>query len=378
MLYFDSAATSLLRPRAVRHAVDTSLRKYAGYGRSGHKAAVQAAEAVYACREEVAALFGLTAPERVIFCQNATHALNIALLGLPLKGSRIVISGYEHNAVRRPLVARCEREERTLSVAGSPLFDREGALRAFEHLLDAECALCVCTMVSNVFGNILPVAEIGAICRERGIPFVIDAAQAAGCMAVDCKILNADIVCMPGHKGLLGPTGTGIMLLCTDCLPQPLLFGGTGGDSANLHQPEYLPDRFESGTPNLPGINGLCAGVRYIRKYGSRIWRRETKLVSELKYALKNFPGVRLFDSEGETCGNLFSFAVDGMQSEAVAEKLAARGVAVRAGLHCAPLAHESAGTLADGTVRVSVCGENTEEEVTRFCRTLWAVLMRK
>ncbi|MBE6952128.1 MAG: aminotransferase class V-fold PLP-dependent enzyme [Ruminococcaceae bacterium] len=378
MIYFDSAATSLLRPPSVRRAVSGSIGKHAGYGRSGHRAAEKAAEAVFACRSEAAKLFGLVDETRVVFCTSATQALNTAIMGLPLQNKAAVISGYEHNAVRRPLVRRSERDGLEIRIAQSRLFDRDDAVRAFDRLLDQRCGLCVCTMVSNVFGNLLPVEEIGRMCRERGIVFVVDASQAAGSLPVDAGRIGADIICVPGHKGLLGPVGTGMMLLCTDVRPEPLLFGGTGGESRSLYQPETIPERFESGTLNVAGICGLCEGIRYVRKHLPKIRYREEKLVRELKYALQTFSGIRVYDSGSEPCGSLFSFTADGWHPEELAQKLAERGIAVRAGLHCAPLAHESVGTACEGTVRVSLCGENTDAEVLRFCRTLWTILMRK
>ena len=378
MIYFDSAATSFLRPACVRRAIDHSLRMHAGYGRSGHQAAELAAKEVFGCRVDIASFFNLQEAERVVFCQNATHALNIALLGVELKKKGVVISGYEHNAVYRPLVERSVREGLQLRVVNSTLFDREDAVKAFDHALDSSCGLCVCTMVSNVFGNILPVEEIGKLCAERGICFIVDASQAAGSLPVDVEKLRADIVCMPGHKGLLGPGGTGLMLLCSDIRPKPLYFGGTGGDSASPYQPEIIPERYESGTLNVAGICGLHAGISYLLKHRMEILTQERHLIQTLRYALKTFSGVTVYGSDSESSGSLLSFTVRGRESEVIGAELAQRGIAVRAGLHCAPLAHRCVGTDSEGTVRVSVCGENTEAEVTRFCRTLWTILMRK
>jgi selenocysteine lyase/cysteine desulfurase len=236
MIYFDNAATSLLRPKSVHAAVMRSLKTHAGYGRSGHHAAVSAGEEIYSCRCAAAKLFNIEKPENVVFCQNATHALNTAVFGLYERGAAAVISGYEHNAVLRPLTELERQGEIEICIAASPLFDCEAAVRAFERAFDEleargkKCAICVCTMVSNVFGFILPVGKIGKLCRERGIAFIVDAAQAAGSLEVDAKKIGADVICAPGHKGLLGPTGTGLMLLCSDKLPRPYMYGGTGGD----------------------------------------------------------------------------------------------------------------------------------------------------
>ena len=378
MIYFDSAATSFQRPPAVKRAFYESIGPHAGYGRSGHAAAERAAEAVYDCRLAAAELFGLSAPERVVFCQNATQALNTAIFGLPLAKKRAVISGYEHNAVYRPLIERGDRDGTELTVAQSGLFDEAGALDAFDRALDETCGLCVCTMVSNVFGNLLPVEQIGRMCRERGILFVVDASQAAGSLEVDARRLSADIICVPGHKGLLGPVGTGMMLLCTEVVPEPLLFGGTGGESESPRQPLLPPERYESGTQNIAGICGLREGIRHILRNREAIRRREAGLIAYLKNELLRINGVTVYGGLNAACGSLFSFNAEGIDCETVAAKLAERDVAVRAGLHCAPLAHRSAGTERSGTVRVSCGGENTMREGERFCAVLADILKQK
>ncbi len=376
MIYFDSAATSLLRPKSVGRAVLKSIKNHAGYARSGYGAALSAGEEVYSCRCDAAKLFNLSKPENVIFCQNATHALNTAIFGLYRNGSAVVISGYEHNAVLRPL---CELERQgkiELIIAKSPLFDSEAAVKAFADAFDSHsargkaCGLCACTMVSNVFGFIMPVEKIGKLCEERGIAFVVDASQAAGSVEVDSVKIGADIICVPGHKGLLGPTGTGLMLLCSERLPRPLIFGGTGGDSKNRHQPEYAPERYESGTQNVAGICGLRAGILHVQKHREQIFARERILCGLLADGLAEIKGVKVFDLHENQAG-LLSFSVDGADSEYLAEKLAEKGVAVRGGLHCAPLAHETAGTLKYGTVRLSPCGENTVIEAETALRAI-------
>lgn len=376
MIYLDHAATSFQRPPAVARAVKASLQHHAGYGRSGHDAAVRAAEAVYDCRVAAAELFGLSAPERVIFCCNATHALNTAILGMPMRAKRAVISGYEHNAVYRPLMERAVRDGTETVIAASPLFDPDGAVRAFDQLLDERCGLCVCTMLSNVFGNRLPVEIIGRMCRERQIPFIVDASQAAGTLAVDAGRLSADVICMPGHKGLLGPAGTGMMLLCGERMPEPLLFGGTGGDSASPHQPPTPPERFESGTLNVPGICGLREGIRYIAEHREAIHAREIALNTWLRRRMAAIPGVRVYGITETVNSGLFSWNADGWDCERMAEALAENGIAVRAGLHCAPLAHRSAGT--EGTVRVSFGWNSTQRETERFAETLETILFQK
>lgn len=377
MIYFDNAATSFARPSAVGRAAVESLRHHAGYGRSGHKAAESAAEAVFDCREAAAKLFGLPSPERVVFCLNATQALNTAIFGLPMRAKRAVISGYEHNAVYRPLIERGRRDGTETVIAQSRLFDEQEAAEVFDKLLDERCGLCVCTMVSNVFGNRLPVERIGAMCGERGIPFVVDASQAAGSLPVDVRAIHADVVCMPGHKGLLGPTGTGLMLLCGTQMPEPLLYGGTGSESASPHLPDAPPERFESGTLNIAGICGLREGIRYVAEHRAAIQANESALAVWLKTRLAAIDGVTVYGEPQTPCG-LFSFNADGWDSETLAAALAAQNIAVRAGLHCAPLAHRSVGTEAQGTVRVSFGWASRQAEAERFAQVLKKILRSK
>ena len=344
MIYLDSGATSLVKPSGVYRAVRQAMETCGNPGRGGHEAAMAAARTVYRCRESAADLFDCQ-PEQVVFTGNCTHGLNIAINTLVKPGSRVVISGFEHNAVTRPLHAL----QAKLQVAGRKLFDPEDTLRSFQKALDQGADVAVFTHVSNVFGYILPVQSMAAMCRERRIPFIIDAAQSAGTIPISLKALGADFVAMPGHKGLLGPQGTGI-LLCNR-IPKPLMAGGTGSESIRQSMPDDLPERGEAGTLNVPGIAGLDAGLRYLKKAGvERIGKREQKMARECADMLHAL-GFRVFD--GQNQGGVVSF-VPGCDGEEAAEKLGRKGIALRAGLHCAPLAHESVGTLETGTVRVS------------------------
>ena len=276
MIYLDSAATSLLKPPSVARATAMAVRTMASPGRGGHSAAMRAADTVFACREAAAELFHVPEPERVVFTMNATHALNIAIHSLVSPGDPVVISGYEHNSVTRPLHALGAQ----VRVAESPLFDPEAAVSAFRRALPGAKA-AVCTMVSNVFGYLLPVREIAELCAAAGVPLIVDASQAAGCVAFDAAALGAAFVAMPGHKGLLGPQGTGILLCFAQ--PKPLLCGGTGSQSVLQDMPVELPDRLEAGTHNVPGIAGLLAGIRYLSAHGvEHIERRERWLAQRL------------------------------------------------------------------------------------------------
>lgn len=344
MIYLDSGATSFRKPPAVLRAVEQAMRECANPGRGGYRAAMQAARRVYACRELAGQMFDCQ-PEQVVFTANCTHGLNIALRTLFRKGDRVVISGFEHNAVTRTLHALGVQTV----VAGRRLFDWQDTLECFEKALRSGVNGAVFTHVSNVFGYILPVEQLAALCRVHGVPFVIDCAQSAGSLPMQLGKLGADFIAMPGHKGLLGPMGTGL-LLCGR-LPEPLLCGGTGSLSAQQEMPDFLPDRAEAGTLNVPGIAGLEAGLRYIRTVGEdTIFRAEQKEAARCAAGLEKL-GIQVF--HGEHCGGTVSF-VSGIDCEEMAQRLAKRGIAVRAGLHCAPMAHESAGTLQSGTVRVS------------------------
>ena len=361
MIYLDNAATSYPKLPQVRRAVDRAMATCANPGRGGHQASMAAARVVFRCRQRAAGMFGCR-PEQVVFTSNCTHGLNIAIRDLVKPGARVVITGFEHNAVIRPLHGLKAR----VTVAGRTLFDWEDTLSHFEDALKQGADAAVFTHVSNVFGYVLPVAEMAALCRQYSVPFAVDAAQSAGTEPVDLAGWGADFVAMPGHKGLLGPMGTGL-LLCGR-VPEPLLFGGTGSESMNRDMPEDLPERLEPGTVNVPGIAGLDGGIACLEREGiHRIRKREILLADRCAAGLRNL-GFRVFD--GSHRSGTLSFLANG-DGEELAEKLAKAAVAVRAGLHCAPLAHESAGTAETGTVRVSFGWANQEADVERFLKTL-------
>ncbi|MBQ9148682.1 MAG: aminotransferase class V-fold PLP-dependent enzyme [Oscillospiraceae bacterium] len=368
MIYLDNGATSFHKPPAVRWAVQDAMERCANPGRGGYPAAMAATKTVYACRAAAGELFDC-GPEQVVFTSNCTHGLNIAIRTLVKPGDRVVVSGFEHNAVTRPLRGLGAE----MAVAGRKLFDWADTLESFRRALDRKPAAAVFTHVSNVFGYILPVEQMAALCRERGIPFIIDAAQSAGVVPVSLKKWGADFIAMPGHKGLLGPQGTGI-LLCAR-LPEPLLRGGTGSDSINQAMPDFLPDRAEAGTVNVPGIAGLGEGLRYIRRRGlERIGTAEHRQAMNCAAGLEKL-GFQVF--QGPHQAGTVSF-VPGRDCESAAEYLAGQGIAVRAGLHCAPLAHESAGTLETGTVRVSFGHDASDLQTERFLQAVSKLPGRK
>ena len=365
MIYFDSAATSFQKPKTVAEAVTRAIRECASPGRGGYRPAMNAAEELYKCRELAGELFSCAA-DNVVFTMNATHGLNMAINTLVKPGGNVVISGFEHNAVWRPLNKLGAR----IRIAGRNLFDPEDTLKQFDALVRPGMDAVICTHVSNVFGYILPVQEIAELCRRRGVPFVLDASQSAGVLPVSMEHLNADFIAMPGHKGLYGPQGTGL-LLCGR-MPEPLLCGGTGSLSRSSEMPDFLPDRGEAGTHNVPGICGLMEGMRFIDKLGiGRILQHEKALCRCIAENLKTEKRIRLFWSDSGCQTGVLSLCFAGRDCEMAAEYLAQHGCAVRGGLHCAPLAHESAGTLECGTVRLSPSAFSTPKQADILSRWL-------
>jgi len=333
-----------------------------------------AAETAYRCREVAAELFHVEKPEHIVFTHNATHGLNMAIKSTIRRGDRVVISSFEHNSVVRPLQAVGAE----VTVVRCDPFAQTAAVRAFAERILPETKLVVCNHVSNVFGAILPVERIAALCRARGIPFILDASQSAGVLEIDAAALGADFIAMPGHKGLYGPQGIGI-LICKNPPENTLIEGGTGGDSLRFDMPEDLPDRLEAGTHNMLGISGLLEGLRFVKKRGiGEILYQERKLLRQLVQGLNNIPGIQAYVARSPLVQTgVLSFVLDGIDCEAAAEALGETDVAVRAGLHCSPLAHTSAGTLGSGTVRVSFSAFNTGKEVDRFLQIAGRVAKR-
>ena len=373
MIYLDSAATTFQKPPSVAAAMQDALRTMSSPGRGGHPAAMKAAETAFQCRSELAELFGVANPERVVFTSNATHGLNIAIKSLVPPGGKVVVSGYEHNAVTRPLTALGAE----IAVAEAPLFRQSDVAAAFDRLIVPGTDAVVCNHISNVFGFIQPVEEIAALCRERGVPFIIDASQSAGVLPLNMDRLGAAFIAMPGHKGLYGPQGTGVLLCGENVTAKTLLEGGTGSLSIQQEMPDFLPDRLEAGTHNMPGISGLLAGVKYVRQRGMQnILDRERRLALLAAEGMRTIDGVRVFALSGlRDQAGVLSFAPEYKDVEEIGSGLAEKGIAVRSGLHCAPFAHRSAGTLDTGTVRLSFSDFNTPVEVYRFLSVLQGVL---
>lgn len=369
MIYFDSAATTFQKPPAVAAAVEDALRTMSSPGRGGYPAAMRAADTAFACRNELAELYRMGSPEQVVFTLNATHALNLAIKSLVPPGGKAVVSGYEHNAVTRPLATLGAQ----IDVAAGPLFQPAAVTEAFDRMVTPDTDAVICNHISNVFGFVQPVEDIAALCRQRGVPLIVDASQSAGILPLDMTALGAAFVAMPGHKGLYGPQGTGVLLCGEGQKTATLLEGGTGSQSIQQSMPDFLPDRLEAGTHNMPGIAGLLAGVRFVRRQGlEAICRKERRLAQLAAEGLRTIPGVHVWATPDLTAqAGVVSFTADGWDVEELAGALGEREIAVRAGLHCAPLAHRTVGTLESGTVRLSFSAMNTPAEVCRFLAIL-------
>ena len=373
MIYLDSAATTFQKPAAVQRAVVQAMRTMSSPGRGGYASAQLAEETLFRCRSAAAELFSVPSAEQVVFTMNATHALNIAVKSLVRPGGRAVVSGYEHNAVTRPLHALGAE----VIVAAAPLFHPKETAEAFERALALGADAAVCTHVSNVFGDILPIAEIARLCRAAGVPLIIDASQSAGVLPVDFSALGAAFIAMPGHKGLYGPQGTGLLLCGHEALP--LLEGGTGSESLRQEMPDFLPDRLEAGTHNVPGIAGLAAGIDFVRAQRTeRIFLHEQQLLRRAVQGMRRIPRVTCYaPQDARMQAGVLSFTVEGLDPEETAAQLAQRGIALRAGLHCAPFAHRTAGTLPDGTVRMSVSAFSRTFEIDALLIALLEVAAR-
>ena len=369
MIYLDNAATTAPKPESVRLAVADTLRNlWANPGRSGHELSIAAGNLVYDCRERLSTFFGFDAPERIIFTLNCTHAINLVIKGLGLKHCKIVTSSMEHNAVMRPL-EKLKKQGCKIEIAEVFLDDPAATVRSFARLIDDNTHLVICTHASNVCGVILPIEQIGKLCRDRGVPFAVDAAQSAGVLPIDMQKMNIDFLCIPGHKGLYGPMGTGA-LLCGKDLPDTLMEGGTGNYSASFLQPADYPERLESGTVNLPGIAGLKAGVEFVsKKTVPRIHEYEMGLIQSAYEGLRRIRGVTLYTPfpDKERYVPVLSFNVGGFHSAEAGERLSKGGFALRAGLHCAPAAHRRLGTISYGTVRMATSVFNRPEEIRAF-----------
>jgi cysteine desulfurase family protein len=375
-IYVDNAATSWPKPPAVIAAMQQHYSEAGGNpGRSGHRMAVAAARIVARTREAVAEMLGASDPSRIVFTPNATYALNLALYGLLRQGDHVVTTRLEHNSVMRPLR---DLEARGIHLTAVAL-DRRGDvdLEAMRAAMRPGTKLVVTTHASNVTGTLVPVGDVAAIARAVGALTLVDAAQTAGTMPIDVEGLGADLLAFTGHKGLLGPTGTGGLYVREHVDLRPLVRGGTGSDSAREHQPEFMPDAFESGTSNVAGLAGLGAAIDFLRAVGvAAVREHERTLVSRFLERAGDVPTLTAHGPHdaARQCG-LVSFTLEALSPADVALLLDERfDVMVRAGLHCAPAAHRAIGTLPTGTVRASFGWFNTIADVDALLDALRSI----
>ena len=375
MIYLDSAATSLHKPPQVAQAAANAILHLGNAGRGAHEATLSAGRVIYEAREKLAELFGVGAPMRVCMMFNTTDARNTAIGRLTRPGDHVVTTEAEHTSVLRPLY-RAEQRGARLTIV--PMDKTTGRVREADILaaIRPDTRAVVCAHASNVTGNALDIEAIGSYCRAHGILFLVDAAQSAGAFDIDMQRMGISALCLPGHKGLLGPQGTGV-LLCGDA-GRPLLCGGTGSDSINEKMPDYLPDRLEAGTHNVAGIAGLREGIRYIKSMGEeRICGYETMLCGIMADRLSEVEGLTVYRSNRSQAGVL-SVRHKRIDPEALCGMLGEHGIAARCGLHCAPLAHRTVGTLDTGTLRLSFSPFLSKANVIEAANTITRLINSK
>jgi len=378
MIYLDNAATSFPKPESVYLALDRFARQdLANPGRAGHKMALAAEHALDDCRHLLNQLFHGEAPERFIFTLNCTDALNMAFKGILADGDHVVITNLEHNSVSRPL--------RALELAGRItvtriLADSGGTIDpdAIARAVTPRSRLIAMTHASNVLGTVQPVAEVGRLARARDVLFLVDAAQTAGAVPIDVQKMNIDLLAFPGHKSLLGPTGTGALYVGPRAAVRAWREGGTGGDSSSETQPREFPYFLEGGTPNVLGVAGLAAGVRYVKERGvEAIHKHELTLTARLARRLAEAVHVQVYGHQdwSNRVGTL-SFRSETLPAAEIGGVLdQAFDIAVRPGLHCAPYIHRSLGTFPEGTVRISTGPFSTNDDVDRLAEALGEIL---
>lgn len=375
IIYLDHAATSWPKPPVVKEAMLQAMDiAGANPGRGSHQMAVAASKVLFNTRRMIAALFGIHNPNDIVLTSNTTMSLNLAIKGTLQRGDHVITTMMEHNSVRRPL--EYLKSLGIIEVDYLPLTE-EGqiSLERLEKAIRPNTKLVVVSHSSNLLGSILPIQEISAITRKYSILLLVDAAQSAGVLPIHVEEMGIDLLAFPGHKGLLGPQGTGGLYIRPGIIVDPLLHGGTGSQSESIEQPTVRPDRYESGTPNTIGYAGLSAGIEQVLSLTTkRIYDHEWALSQYLMDGLLDIPGLHILGpGKGIPRSGLVSFFIDHIDSAELAFRLdREHGIAVRAGYHCTPLAHESAGTLERGAVRASFGVNSTEAEVSALLAAVY------
>ena len=368
MIYLDNAATSYPKPRGMVAAMEECILKYCGNpGRSGHSMSMKTGEEVYHARRKIASLFGIKQPERLVFTQNTTEALNMGLKGVLQSGDNVITTTMEHNSVLRPLKA-LEKRGVSQSVIRA---DREGYIKAseIEKAIRKDTKLIAITAASNVTGTRMPIEEIGELARRRGILFLVDGAQGAGSMAIDVEKMHIDMLAFPGHKGLLGPQGTGALYVSPEIRLKHIMEGGTGTDSKSRFQPCEFPEGYEAGTINAPAIIGLGYSAEFVEKIGPEvIGKYEEELIGWLDERLDEMDFVKRYGPDACRKTGISLINIRGVGAEEVTSILSSKyGIAVRGGYHCAGLAHKTIGTWEEGAVRISVGPFNTRRDMEKL-----------
>lgn len=375
MIYLDNAATTFPKPNSVARAVNNAIINFsANPGRSGHKLSIKASREIYECRKIIAKLFNVKNIENIIFTNNCTQALNTVIMGTLEPGDHVIISSLEHNSVLRPIVALSKQRDITYSIAKVHFNDDEKTLNEFRKAINKDTKLAVFTHASNVCGVKLPVERISAMLKQYGILTCIDTAQTAGVVPLNFEDSDIDYICAAGHKGLFGPMGTGILITNRGLKTKPFVYGGTGSRSSEKEQPNIMPDKFESGTLNLPGIAGLKAGAEFVYNMDIKnIHQKEMNLIIKLYDQLEKIDAVKLYTKRPnhKKFVPLLLFNIKNKNSEEVARYLSEHSIAVRAGLHCAPLAHKQLGTIETGGIRVAPSVFNNIQEINMFTQQI-------
>ena len=379
MIYLDNAATSFPKPRRVAEEQLRCMQFYGGNpGRGSHALALAAAEKIYECREALASFFGSRNPENVIFTMNTTMALNTAIKGLLHRGDHVLISDMEHNAVFRPIYKLAQDGVITYDVFDTfptnPLRTEKMICASILEKIRPTTRMLICAHASNICSATLPIKAIGAFCRKKGILLVVDAAQSAGHLPIDMDEMQIDALCTPGHKGLWGPQGCGVLILGDGIIADTLIEGGSGYNSLEGDMPKEAPERYEAGTLPTPAIAGLLEGVREINRLGiEHIHAHESALTKRLCERLIDMPKLSLFAPHHE--GSVLLFSLANISADRVGAFLNERGFCVRTGFHCAALAHATLGTPPSGAIRVSPSLFNTVAQIDSFADTVKELL---
>lgn len=381
LIYLDNAATTYPKPQSVLMASSKANQYSANPGRSGYKLSLNASEVLFNCRQKAADFFNLPNVENCILTPSCTVSLNTVIYGTLKQGDHVVISSLEHNSVLRPVKKLSDKGIITYDVAEVFEGDDDSTVDSFRKCMNNKTRLVVCTHASNVFGIKLPVKRIAALCKYYGVLFCLDAAQSAGVVPIDVTDINADYICVPGHKGLYGVMGTGLLLINSEILPESLYQGGTGSSTLDFSEPLLLPDKFESGTVNLSGFAGLIKGIDFVNSKGiEKIYTHELSLIRNIYRKLKLIKGVNLYTSlPDETFAPLLSFNISDKDPNTVAAILDKKyGICVRSGFHCSLLSHKYMGTGDRGTIRVCPSAFTSQKEADALINAVYQISLSK